>query len=133
MQTGIPFDTTDMNKLDGDLAKLAKEHPEIAQQPGLVGMFTVFRANVPQFQIRPDAREITARSVRVEDAAATLSISQGSLYVNDFNLFGRTWQVIVQADAPFRHRQKDLYQLKTRNTKGGMVPLGALGTMREVG
>ena len=132
VQTGIPFDTADLNKLDGDLAELAKEHPEIDQQPEMIGMFTVFRANVPQFQIRPDAREITARSVRVEDAAATLSISQGSLYVNDFNRLGRTWQVIVQADAQYRYREKDLYQLKTRNTKGAMVPLGSLGTMREV-
>jgi multidrug efflux pump len=132
VQTGIPFDTADFNKLDGDLAKLAKEHPEIDEQPGMVGMFTVFRAKVPQFQIKPNAREITARSVKVEDAAATLSISQGSLYVNDFNRLGRTWQVIVQADAPHRYREKDLYQLKTRNTKGAMVPLGSLGTMREV-
>src|SRR5262249_17433688 len=54
------------------------------------------------------------------------------LYVNDFNLFGRTWQVIVQADAPYRYREKDIYQLKTRNKEGGMVPLGALGTLKEV-
>jgi multidrug efflux pump len=118
--------------LNQRLAELAAEDPSIDKQPGLVGVFTVFRANVPQLQIRPDAREITARKVRVEDAAATLSVSQGSLYVNDFNLFGRTWQVIVQADAPYRYRQRDLYQLKTRNTQGAMVPLGALGTLKEV-
>ncbi|MBI3823317.1 MAG: efflux RND transporter permease subunit [Planctomycetes bacterium] len=132
VQTGLDFDSTDLNTMPDKLAELAKEHPEIDRQPGLLGMFTVFRANVPQFQIRPDPREITARKVRVEDAAATLSISQGSLYANDFNRLGRTWQVIVQADSPFRYRKEDLYQLKTRNTDGKMVPLGALGTMRDV-
>ncbi len=132
VQTGHPFESGDLNQLEGKLAELAKEHPEIDKQPGMVGMFTVFRANVPQLQIKPDPREIMARKIDVPDAAATLSISQGSLYANDFNLFGRTWQVIVQADAPFRYRHKDVSQLKTRNKDGGMVPLGALGTMREV-
>lgn len=132
VQRGHSVDTSDPNKLNQELAELAKEDPEIDKQPGLLGVFSVFRANVPQMQIRPDPREITARDVRVEDAAATLSISQGSLYANDLNLFGRTWQVIVQADAPFRYREKDLYQLKTRNNKGAMVPLGSLGTLREV-
>lgn len=129
---GHDFDTSDLNKLNADLAELAKEDPEIDKQPGLVGVFSFFRANIPMLQIRPDAREITARNVRVEDAAAVLSVSQGSLYVNDFNLFGRTWQVIVQADAPYRYRQKDLYRLETRNKDGKMVPLGALGTLKEV-
>ena len=132
VQLGHSLETSDIGKLNENLAELAEEHPEIDRQPGMVGMFTVFRANVPQLQIRPDPREITARNIRVEDAAATLSISQGSLYINDFNLFGRTWQVIAQAEAPYRFRREDLSQLKTRNAEGAMVPLGALGSLREV-
>ena len=66
------------------------------------------------------------------DVFATLQGYLGSRYVNDFNRFGRTWQVVVQADAPYRYNQKDIYQLKTRNKQGDMVPLGALGSLREV-
>ncbi|HZZ78531.1 MAG TPA: efflux RND transporter permease subunit, partial [Gemmataceae bacterium] len=132
VQLGLDYGSGDLNQLNDNLAKLAEEHPEIDRQPGMVGMFTVFRANVPQLQVAADTREINARKVRVEDAAATLSILQGSLYVNDFNLLGRTWQVIVQAEAPYRFRREDLSQLKTRNANGAMVPLGALGSVREV-
>src|SRR5205807_1497347 len=89
-------------------------------------------ANVPFLEVRPSAGEIMRRDVSVINATATLSVFQGSLYVNDFNRFGRTWQVIVQADAPFRHRVQDVFQLKTRNRKGAMVPLGSLGSVREV-
>src|SRR5262249_35122097 len=56
----------------------------------------------------------------------------GSLYVNDFNLFGRTWQVNVQADAPFREQLEDLSLLQVRNEKGGMVPLSSLAGVREI-
>src|SRR5262249_1286698 len=116
----------------GDLSGLDRHDLALAAHEALSGFFSVPGANVPQLEIKPSPREITSRSVRVEDAAAALSVFQGSLYVNDFNLFGRTWQVIVQSDAPFRYREKDLYQLKTRNTRGAMVPLGALGSVREV-
>src|SRR5262249_17241811 len=56
---------------------------------------------------------------------------QGSLYVNDFNLLGRTWQVIVQSDAPYRTDVDQLFRLKVRNNKGAMVPLGSLVDVRE--
>ena len=65
------------------------------------------------------------QSVRVGDVADTLEVYLGSLYVNDFNLFGRTWQVIVQADAQFRNRLDRVQRLKVRNRYGDMVPLGA--------
>ncbi|MBI3412036.1 MAG: efflux RND transporter permease subunit [Planctomycetes bacterium] len=131
----VPTDSDgalDLNRLFANLEELAKEHPDIDAQQYFSSLFSVFRANVPQLETRPDPREITRRFVRVQDAATTLSVFQGSLYINDFNLLGRTWQVIAQADAPFRYRIPDLYQLKTRNSKGDMVPLGALGTVSEV-
>ncbi len=62
----------------------------------------------------------------------TLQVYLGSLYVNDFNRFGRTWQVNVQGDANFRKQIEDLKQLKIRNDRGGMVPFGAMATIRDV-
>jgi multidrug efflux pump len=73
-----------------------------------------------------------AKDVRLQDFFDTLRIYLGSLYVNDFNLFGRTWQVIVQADAPFRIRVEDARRLKVRNTQGTMVPVAALADVEEV-
>jgi multidrug efflux pump len=102
------------------------------ETPGLVGVFSVFRANVPQLYIEADSRECLAKGVQLTDFADTLATYQGSLYVNDFNLFGRTWQVVVQADASFRDQPEDLARLKIRNRKGGMVPLGSLASVREV-
>ncbi len=103
-----------------------------APPTGLTGVFSVFRANVPQLHIDPDPRECLSKGVQMKDFADTLAIYQGSTYVNDFNLFGRTWQVIVQADARFRDQVEDLPRLKVRNIRGNMVPLGSLATVREV-
>jgi multidrug efflux pump len=72
------------------------------------------------------------RGVALRDFAETLRVYQGSLYVNDFNMYGRTWQVIVQSDAPFRDQLEDLQRLKVRNSRGQMVPLGSLADIREV-
>jgi multidrug efflux pump len=112
------------------------------QEPGLVGaeavqknsgtLFSVFRANVPQIHLSADPGAVSLRGVTVRDLAQTLEVYEGSLYVNDFNLFGRTWQVIVQADARFRSKPEDLYPLRARNYRQGMVPLGSLGTQHDI-
>jgi multidrug efflux pump subunit AcrB len=102
------------------------------ETPGLVGLFSMFRANVPQFHIEPDLRECMAKGVTLQDFADTLAIYEGSLYVNDFNLFDRTWQVNVQADSQFRDQIEDLIPLAVRNSQGGMVPIGSLASIREV-
>jgi multidrug efflux pump subunit AcrB len=103
-----------------------------AQESGIVGMFSVFRANVPQYHIDPDAGACLMRGVRLQDFADTLSVYEGSLYVNDFNLFGRTWQVVVQAEPEFRTRPEDIPQLRTRNARGAMVPIGSLADEHQV-
>jgi multidrug efflux pump len=72
------------------------------------------------------------RGVRLVDFSDMLSAYEGSLYVNDFNRFGRTWQVIVQAESGFRQRPEDLPALAIRNVRGAMVPLGSLANLREV-
>jgi multidrug efflux pump len=99
---------------------------------GLTSLFSVFRANVPQFEVKCDEAECKSKDVSIRDYADTLSIYQGSLYVNDFNLFGRTWQVIVQADAPFRKDIQQLRRLAVRSRRGKMVPLGSLATVRPI-
>jgi multidrug efflux pump subunit AcrB len=101
------------------------------REPGLARLFTAYRANVPQLHVQPDPSECETRGVKLADVNDTLVIYQGSLYVNDFNRFGRTWQVIVQSDAPFRTDPEQLYRLKVRSARGAMVPLGSLVDVKE--
>jgi multidrug efflux pump subunit AcrB len=103
-----------------------------APKHGIATLFSVFRANVPQLHIEPDKRACLVRGVQLKDFEDTLVVYEGSLYVNDFNLFGRTWQVIVQADSEYRNQVGALAQLKVRNARGGMVPLGSLARVTEI-
>lgn len=103
-----------------------------AKTPGLTAPFTVFRANVPQYRIMPDPKQCVMRHVNLAEISDALRIYQGSLYVNDFNRFGRTWQVIVQSDQQFRDNPDYISRLKVRNNEGDMVPLGSLVSMQEV-
>jgi multidrug efflux pump len=99
--------------------------------PRLLGLFSVFRANVPQLHIDPNAGACMMRGVSMQKFAETLQAYEGSLYINDFNRFGRTWQVIVQAEAEYRQQPESLAQLKIRNSRGAMVPVGSLANQRE--
>jgi multidrug efflux pump len=100
-----------------------------AQTPGLMGVFSGYQVNVPQLYANVDRVKAKRQGVAVTDIFDTMQIYLGSLYVNDFNKFGRTYQVIVQADAPYRGHADDIVQLKTRNNRGEMVPLGSLMTV----
>jgi multidrug efflux pump len=99
--------------------------------PLLVGLFSIFRANAPQLYVDLNRSQCMSMDVPLADAFNTLQIYLGSLYVNDFNRFGRTWQVVAQADAEFRDKVNDVKQLKVRNRQGAMVPIGALATVEE--
>jgi hydrophobe/amphiphile efflux-1 (HAE1) family protein/NodT family efflux transporter outer membrane factor (OMF) lipoprotein len=101
------------------------------QTPGLAGLFSTFTVNVPQVDAEVDRVKAKAQGVPLQNLFETMQVNLGSLYVNDFNRFGRTFQVIVQADAQFRERAEDITRLKTRNAKGQMVPLAALVTVSE--
>jgi hypothetical protein len=101
------------------------------QTPGLAGVFSTFTVNVPQLDAEIDRVKAKSQGVPLQNVFETMQIYLGSLYVNDFNLFGRTFQVIAQADAPFRDRAADITRLKTRNQQGQMVPLGSLVQVRE--
>jgi multidrug efflux pump len=97
-----------------------------AQTPELGPTFTNYQINVPQLDVDLDRVKAKQLGVSVTDVFDTMQIYLGSLYVNDFNRFGRVYQVRVQADAPFRQRADDIMQLKTRNAAGDMVPLSTL-------
>ena len=99
------------------------------QTPGLAGAFSSFQINVPQLFADVDRDKAKQLDVRLTDVFQTLQTYLGSAYVNDFNKFGRTYQVIAQADAPFRASADGISQLKVRNGSGEMVPLGSLLTI----
>jgi multidrug efflux pump len=101
------------------------------QQPGLVGLFNGFRARAPQLYVDIDREKVKTMGVALTDVFDVLQAYLGSYYVNDFNRFGRTWQVNVQADAPFRADAETLKQLKVHNADGDMVPLGAVIEVRD--
>jgi len=94
--------------------------------PELVGAFSGYQANVPQLYADIDRIKAKQLGVPLQTINQTLQINLGSLYVNDFNQFGRTYQVRVQADAQFRSRVEDIQQLKVRSDKGEMIPLSSL-------
>jgi multidrug efflux pump len=96
------------------------------QTPGLAGTFSGFTVNVPQLDADVDRVKAKTQGVPLQNLFETMQIYLGSLYVNDFNRFGRTFQVVAQADSPFRVTADDITRLKTRNDKGEMVPLGAI-------
>ncbi len=103
-----------------------------AETPGLRNPFTSFRAKTPWLYLDIDRTAAKTMGVSMSEVFNTLQVYLGSLYVNDFNLFGRTWQVNVQADQNFREQIDNLQQLKIRSTRGQMVPFGSLATVRDV-
>src|SRR5262249_53016752 len=96
-------------------------------------LFSVFRANTPQLYVDLNRDQCLTMDVNPRDVFNTLQIYLGSLYVNDFNRFGRTWQVVVQATGPYRDDPSKIKLLKVRNARGEMVPLGAVLSVKEVG
>ncbi len=101
------------------------------QNPKLAGVFSSYQINVPQLMVNVDRVKAKQQDVKLSDVFQTMQVYLGSLYVNDFNRFGRTYQVVAQADAPFRAQKEDILKLKTRNAKGEMVPLGSLIQIEE--
>jgi multidrug efflux pump len=102
-----------------------------AKTPELQGVFSNFNTGVPQLFAHLDRTKAQQLGVGVQDVFDTMQTYLGSIYVNDFNRFGRTYEVIAQADTPFREKASDISQLKVRNTAGAMVPLGAVVNISE--
>jgi outer membrane protein TolC len=96
------------------------------QEPSLAGLLSSFDINVPQLHLDVDRERAKALGIPLHEVFDTLQIQMGSLYVNDFNRFGRTYQVNVQADAAFRSNPEDIGRLRVRNEHGELASLGSL-------
>ncbi len=105
----------------------------LAQEPGFTSLLTGFRPNTPQYFVDIDRAAAKNLGVSLAEINETLQVSLGSVYVNDFNLFGRTYQVFAMAEPEFRNAPEDVSRLQTRNASGGMVPLGSLVQVQRIG
>ena len=117
-RAGLGFE--ELTRVQGMVMAKAMQAPELA------GMMASFQTNAPQLQVDIDRVKAKSQGVALTDIFDTLQVNLGSLYVNDFNRFGRTYRVITQADAQFRMQPEDIGLLKVRNAAGDMIPLGTL-------
>jgi multidrug efflux pump len=101
------------------------------QTPALSRVFSGYDVNVPQLTVDIDREKAKQLGVNIGDIFDTMQIYLGSLYVNDFNKFGRTFRVVVQADSQFRGKASDIAQLKVKNNVGQMIPLGSILKVTE--
>ncbi|HXC60462.1 MAG TPA: multidrug efflux RND transporter permease subunit [Steroidobacteraceae bacterium] len=101
-----------------------------ATDPALAGVYSTYQVNVPQIHVDVDRVKVKQQGVELTDVFQTLQATMGSSYVNDFNRFGRTYRVMMQADAQFRNESQDILALKVRNSAGNMVPLGSMVTLK---
>jgi len=103
-----------------------------AQTPGLTQVFSLFENKTPQLYLDIDRTKAQLLGINIPDVFAALQIYLGSAYVNDFNLFGRTYRVVAQASDQYRADTRDVLNLRVRNKTGDTVPLGAFTTVRTV-
>jgi hydrophobe/amphiphile efflux-1 (HAE1) family protein len=101
------------------------------QTPALQGLFSGYQVNVPQIDAEVDREKAKSQGVSVQELFDTMQVYLGSLYVNDFNAFGRTYPVTAQAEPNFRLQAEDVVRLKTRNAAGDMIPLGSFVTVKH--
>jgi HAE1 family hydrophobic/amphiphilic exporter-1 len=105
---------------------------EANQQPELFNVFSTFAADTPQLYLDLDRNKAQTLGVQINDVFTALQGTLGGLYLNDFNLFGRTWQVNLQADQDFRSTVDDIFKVHVRNAQGEMVPIRSLASVRLV-
>jgi multidrug efflux pump subunit AcrB len=103
-----------------------------ARTPGIEHVFTLFETSTPQLYLDIDRTKAELLGVKVADVFSALQVYLGSSYVNDFNLFGRTFRVVAQADGEFRKHTRDVLKIRVRNNGGDTVPLGAFTTVRDI-
>jgi hydrophobic/amphiphilic exporter-1 (mainly G- bacteria), HAE1 family len=103
---------------------------EANEQPELAGVFSTFAADTPQVYLDIDRDKAQTLGVAISDIFSALQATLGGFYVNDFNLFGRTWQVNIQAETPFRKSIDDISRIYVRNDQGEMVPMRSLAQPR---
>jgi hydrophobe/amphiphile efflux-1 (HAE1) family protein len=124
------FEVYVQNRADADPQRLEQVVQRfvdaLRKRPELAGINTFFRPSVPQLYVEVDREKALALGVPVTDVFDALQGTMGSLYVNDFNKFGRTYRVQIQADAPYRARPEDLGNVYVRSAGGDMVPVRSL-------
>ncbi len=103
-----------------------------AQTPGLVQVYSLFENTTPQLYLDIDRVKAQLLGINIPDVFSALQIYLGSAYVNDFNLFGRTFRVVAQASSDYRADTKDVLKIRVRNSTGDTVPLGAFTTVRSI-
>jgi multidrug efflux pump subunit AcrB len=103
-----------------------------AQTPGLLQVFSLFETTTPQLYLEIDRTKVQLLGINVADVFSALQIYLGSSYVNDFNLFGRTYRVTAQAEAGARMEAKDVLAIRVRNSNGETVPIGSFTTVRDM-
>ncbi|MEW4566631.1 multidrug efflux RND transporter permease subunit [Tautonia sp. JC769] len=103
-----------------------------AERPELAGVFSTFSARVPQVRFDLDRTKARRLDVPISDVFAVLQTNLGAYYVNDFNLFGKVWKVMLQAEGEVRQRPEDILDLFVLNREGEKVPLSALGEVKYV-
>ncbi len=121
------------DRLGGDIQSLAHTADNLVdltrRDPTLGPVISTFRPNVPAYRLDMDVAKLQTMGIPVPDAYNTLQTFLGGLYVNDFNVFGRTWQVLVQAEPEFRSRPTDVDRFYVRSNSGGMIPLGTVASV----
>jgi multidrug efflux pump len=101
-------------------------------EPGLSAVFTTYRSQVPQLFLNIDREKVQSLNVPISSVFASLQSYLGTNYVGDFNLLGRTYQVNLQGDAAFRSDPSQILRMYTRNSTGGMMPLGSLMNVQRI-
>ena len=114
-----------LNKVVEDIVNKARQAKE------LQGVYSNFKISDPQLDAEVNREQAKRLGMNIEDIFGTMQVYLGSLYINDFNKFGRTYQVIAQADAKFRAHPEDILRLKTKNAAGEMIPLGSVLSVKE--
>jgi hypothetical protein len=116
-----------------DLAAVARGVMISAQEvPELAGVYTTYSASTPQINLKLDRERAQALGISISDIFSAMQTSLGGAYTNDFNLFGRTWQVKVQADASDRSKVNDVFRVRVRAASGELVPLQAVANIEMV-
>jgi multidrug efflux pump len=110
---------------------LAAFQTAVAQTPGMTSSVSSYQSNIPQLEVQVDREKAKAQGISLTEVFNTLQSYLGSIYVNDFNTFGRVYRVMVQADAQFRQKSEDITNLRVRNGNGEMVPIGSIATIAQ--
>ncbi len=134
--TGSGFEYQLLSLTGSDASEIAQAARGLVfaanQDPALSRVFTTYAANTPQLYLDIDREKVQTLGIQVSDVFNVLQSVLGSAYANDFNLFGRTWQVTVQGEASERSKVDDIYRINVRNNKGQMVPIRAFAEARLI-